>query len=531
MTTPTVRVTGEITVERCMVTVVRRGGWSWGGDPRVLVQRVLDTVPDVLSERFAEHLTGDGPDVEITEPVRLTVRLGSGLGASSPVVVSSPPVEVISVPSDPEPMSFEESFAEEDAWSPLSVADFFASLAERDELDPLLALLPVTSVQIYLGALLATASFDDVSTVVSALVRRLAPEQVVTRETAVRLTQSLPETALPEPARVEVRAGEVDVRSVLPFLLAGPLARIGYLDAIGPALAGAELGTETPLFAAALAYKVLGVPGRGWRRTPEDNVAAAVFAGLDSVPDLVPFARLVRPALPVLDSVLALSLCRGHDAGQPLLLTAVGNELLVVDSQGMFPIAWGAVPDVLPHWQACGRPPILVCSSPLPAGCLRDLASAGVAFLTDVRPLRGDPVSRLPWRSPLWVHGSVNTRVATEFASHSTRLADLVSDLAVSRRAVPLASDGDLDRSVTLAAGLGLGTLAWMLWRDRETPDPVLALRRFADLSATVRFTRDAVRVRVPLGRRHADLLRAGLLADVPDVVWLGGRTLTFSGG
>jgi hypothetical protein len=39
------------------------------------------------------------------------------------------------------------------------------------------------------------------------------------------------------------------------------------------------------------------------------------------------------------------------------------------------------------------------------------------------------------------------------------------------------------------------------------------------------------VHVRLPLGLRHADLDRNGLLADVPDAFWLGGRTLTFSGG
>ncbi|MFJ6997946.1 hypothetical protein [Streptomyces sp. NPDC003090] len=87
------------------------------------------------------------------------------------------------------------------------------------------------------------------------------------------------------------------------------------------------------------------------------------------------------------------------------------------------------------------------------------------------------------------------------------------------------------ERTATLAALLGLSTIAWTLWRDRETPDPLLALHRFADLEATVRFDRDAVRVRVPLGRRHTDLLRGGLLADVPDVPWLGGRPLTFTGG
>ncbi|MFV2121808.1 hypothetical protein ACE14D_26615, partial [Streptomyces sp. Act-28] len=111
------------------------------------------------------------------------------------------------------------------------------------------------------------------------------------------------------------------------------------------------------------------------------------------------------------------------------------------------------------------------------------------------------------------------------------RLADLVTALVAERRAVPLAPDGALERTVTLAAALGLSTIAWTLWRDRETPDPLSALHRFADLEATVRFESAAVRVRVPMGRRHADLLRGGLLADVPDVAWLDGRTLTFSGG
>jgi hypothetical protein len=40
----------------------------------------------------------------------------------------------------------------------------------------------------------------------------------------------------------------------------------------------------------------------------------------------------------------------------------------------------------------------------------------------------------------------------------------------------------------------------------------MLALTRFADLEATVRFSPDAAHVRVPLGRRHADLLRSGAL-------------------
>jgi hypothetical protein len=327
------------------------------------------------------------------------------------------------------------------------------------------------------------------------------------------------------------------VWSALPFLLAGPLARIGYLDAIGPALAGLELAEDAPLFAAALAYKVLGVTGRGWHRTEQDSEAAAAFAGLGShVPEdrLTDFARLAAPALPVLDGVLALSVCRGHDPAAPLLITGGEERLLLVDAQGMFPIAWGATaPELLPYWQACGRPPVLVCDGPLPPGFLGQLAAAGVPFMTGIRPLRGDPVTRLPWRTPLWTAPDVrvDVRLAAELPGHTARLADLITALVVERRAAPLAQDGGLERTVTLAAALGLSTIAWTLWRDQETPDPLLALRRFADLDATVRFEHEAVRVRVPLGRRHTDLLRGGLLADVPDVVWLGGRTLTFAGG
>ncbi|MFD8553063.1 hypothetical protein ACFV08_16045, partial [Streptomyces fradiae] len=65
---------GGITVHRCTVTVVRRGGWSWGPDPRGLVQQVVDTLPERLAAHFGPWLAGGGPDVEITEPVTVTVR-------------------------------------------------------------------------------------------------------------------------------------------------------------------------------------------------------------------------------------------------------------------------------------------------------------------------------------------------------------------------------------------------------------------------------------------------------------------------
>ncbi|WP_235024024.1 hypothetical protein [Streptomyces sp. WAC05374] len=573
--------TGEITVHRCTVTVVRRGGWSWGPDPRALVRDVVDTLPDLLADHFAPQLAGDGPDVEITEPVIVTVRPGAfgrfGRSATSAEVRFSP-VTMAEVPAGPPPdeVSFEESFAAPAApWAAPVAAALFGELAERGELDALLALLPEESLVTYVTALLA----DDrtaAARLLTELARRagpgwpadLLPEPLrdpfagaatgdlpgllaayvttADREDVARLARALagepsPDTAepAPPPGPVAGRAtGEVRVRSALPFLLTGPLARIGYLDAIGPALAGAELTEYAPLFAAALAYKVLGVTERGWRRGEHDTETAAVFAGLEPpVPEerLAAFARLARPALPVLDGVLALAVCRGHDPADPLLLTGADGGLLLVDAQGMFPVAWTTdAAALLPHWRACGRPAVLICDGPLPTGTLRELDAAGVPFLTGVRPLRGDPVTRLPWRTPLWTGATrrpADPRPAASLPAHADRCADLVTALVAERRAVPLAADGALERTVTLAAALGLSTIAWTLWRDRETPDPLSALHRFADLEATVRFERAAVRVRVPMGRRHADLLRGGLLADVADVPWLGGRALTFSGG
>ncbi|WP_199565677.1 hypothetical protein [Spongiactinospora rosea] len=560
----------SITVHRCVVRIVRRGGWSWGPDPRGLVQRALEALPDLLAGHFEEHLTGDGPDMEITEPVRLTVRLsalpsggaGSVLTAGAGFAIEPGPASAVEqgfasfdrdsgpvprplsgttpetgppgAPSEPDhaPVVAEEVEA--------TPADLFGELAERGELAAVLALLPEETLRTYLRVLrtaaASSAAHSRAEEPIGALAAELARRPSVTHDddTAPEATSPLPRTTFdpPSPGVGAWRTAETTVCSALPFLLAGPLSRTGYLDAIGPALAGVELLEEAPLFAAALAYKVLDAPERGWRRTGEAQVAAAAFAGLASAPDLTGFARRVSPALPLLNGVLALSLCRGHDPADPLVVTGVDDGLLLVDGQGTFPIAWAAeAAGLIPHWQACGRPPVLVRDSPLPPACLRELAAAGVRFVTDVRPVRADPLTRLPWRTPLWTTGGVGPRLAAEFPVLAGRTAELARALFEARRAAPLAPERALDRSVGLAASLALGMLAWMLWRERETPDPVLALTRFADLSATVRYSRDTVSVKLPLGRRHADLWRGGALTDVPGVVWLGGRTLTFSGG
>ena len=350
--------------------------------------------------------------------------------------------------------------------------------------------------------------------------------------------------------------GPVEVESALPFLVTGPLARLGVLDALLPALAAAgirrdaDLVAGSQLFAAALACTVLGPLRRGWLRDPADRTSAAAFAGLDDLPDeaIGDLVRTGAAAAPVLDAVVALALCRGHSPGRPLLLAEVrgeaGSGLLLADQEGLFPISWTGDPDlVLRHWTACGRPLVLLGAptgqesalGPVGREHLRPLAGAGVCFATGLPPTRGELWRRLPGRR-CWISpgaGVARGLVASlaRLPGELSRLDELVRALAVERRAAPFAPPTGLARTLPLVAALGLGTISWLLWKEREPADPLLTLERFADLSGVVRFGPDEVAVRVPLGRRHSDLLHSGLLADVRDVPWLRGRTLTITGG
>lgn len=333
----------------------------------------------------------------------------------------------------------------------------------------------------------------------------------------------------------------VEVCSVLPFLLLGPLSSSGYLQTIAPALRAAGLEQGLAAFATTLAYTVLGPLERGWRRRPADLTAAAAFAGLAAPePDLAEFARRVPAALPALDALLAGALAQGHTAGQPLLLAgtseSLGGGLVLADREGLFPIAWvDEVDRLLPLWRGCGSPLVLVGPEAATTPVLGALQEAGVRFVVGVPP-RDERWRRLRLPQALWTNdqessAAVLARQAAGFRLASERLGSAVHALAGARDPVPLASGPALRRSLTLAAGMGLATIAWTLWREREATDPLLSLERFGDLSGWVSFDADRVRVRLPLGRRHADLLRHGLLAEVRGVPWLAGRVLELSGG
>src|SRR5262249_37635877 len=139
---------------------------------------------------------------------------------------------------------------------------------------------------------------------------------------------------------------------------------------------------------------------------------------------------------------------------------------------------------------------------------LGQLHSAHFRFVTDAPPTRHEYWR--PVRHPALGRWRTNDAITPE--SQIVQAARLLADtaeettvlwreLAIARPAVVVSPNSALDHSLTLAAAVALGTIAWTLWRDREPAVPHLTLARFRDLDARVRFFRDTVRVHLPLGR------------------------------
>jgi hypothetical protein len=336
---------------------------------------------------------------------------------------------------------------------------------------------------------------------------------------------------------------EIKVPCALPFLLLGPLARVGYFAALDAVLEAAFLSESAPLFAAALAYKVLDPPQRGWRRSPASLLAAAALAG-STTPvaeeSLVDFSRNIAPHISALDLTLADALIAGHTPEEPLMLHPDGSAgFLLFDTQGCFPIVWtGDFECLLRILRRFDSPIILITREAAEPGLLRHLDAGGIVFVSDVPPTRGERWQRiqegstvLGWtNSPGPATGPLR-RAACETDSAFEDARGFTRDLVQSRTSVIRASSPELDRSLTLAASVALGMISWTLWQNRGRTSPQQVLERYADLEGRIRFTPTSINVSLPLGRRHQELRENGLLAPVVGVPWFGRRRVEFGGG
>jgi hypothetical protein len=218
---------------------------------------------------------------------------------------------------------------------------------------------------------------------------------------------------------------------------------------------------------------------------------------------------------------------------------ATGTRYLLFKAAEMKVAAcFECVSDAVAILVQCNQPLVLIESATVTRELLSELDRNGVAFFVDVPPGRTERWRQLAgrraerwWTNDLTgLHGAL-VQTSRQLTPASEIAAELHGELFVNRVAIPRASSQTLEDSLAVAAAFSTGTIAWRLWRERESPHPLLALERFATLGARVRFSDEEVRVLLPLGRRSADLAAARLLEDVRGLPWLGGRTVTFARG
>ncbi len=335
---------------------------------------------------------------------------------------------------------------------------------------------------------------------------------------------------------------ELRVDNALPFLLLRPLSDNGYLEALAASANALEAEALLPVFAAALAFKVLDAPERGWLRSNLAQATAAACGGRRvtvSGEEIGGLARHGEDLIALPAAVCMQDLGQDSDRRAPLILVKVGNEeqegWLLVDAQGLAPIAWAADLDaLLAKLPGFGRPFTLVAARSANVAEFAQLSAAGVAFVTDAPPVRGEVRQRLRTVDGRTLYGTTEVgpgrlqRVPPSLTDVDQRASETWGELARRRPVTPQLLDSAFDAQLSIVVACALGTIASTLWGEREPTDPLLSLERLGDLSANVRFGPEELRVGLPLGRRYEDLKRNGLLEPLREIPWLGRRTLEF---
>jgi hypothetical protein len=357
---------------------------------------------------------------------------------------------------------------------------------------------------------------------------------------ATRLLTTDPATVSAPGAPSFDSAFEVDIPCALPFLLLTPLARCGYLATLAAALEAANASSLAAGVALGLAHKCLAAPQRGWLRDAGALAAATAFAGLPRYDNelILNAGRALRPQLAVLDSCTTDQLIRGHRPEACWLVASGALDALVLfDEDGLAPVATGSL-TALAARIAPSAGVLFLPAQAASAEHLDTLDELQIPYASDANLVsRTSAVSFIaPDGTRLWVsvHGAQQGR-ARALAERGATLTEaaLVSWSAVhaARNAQRPGVDASFETSLSLAACFALSAIARALWMHRASTTALATVENFADLDAHVRVTPEGVQVTLPMGRRAWDLRDHGLLADVRDVPWLGGRVVTFGVG
>ena len=84
----------DVVIHRCTICFVRRGGWSWGPDPRRLLRNAIEAIPAIVAARLADLLRDAPGDFEVPAPMRIRIPLRLAdlrAGASGAAAAHAPP--------------------------------------------------------------------------------------------------------------------------------------------------------------------------------------------------------------------------------------------------------------------------------------------------------------------------------------------------------------------------------------------------------------------------------------------------------
>ncbi|HMG57984.1 MAG TPA: hypothetical protein VK601_31000, partial [Kofleriaceae bacterium] len=327
---------------------------------------------------------------------------------------------------------------------------------------------------------------------------------------------------------------EIEIRSVLPFLLLPALHHAGWLDTASTLLAAHDLAPAAFALAAGLAAKVLDPLERGWSRSRADRVVIAAFCGTDeAIPDaqVAAAAARLRPILPALDAALRGTIARARRP-LPLVLWRDDRGWLLLDTDGMVALATHA--ELRPVVLAAPTAPIIVPAAFADGATLEQIEFANARFLSDAPRSRDESWRMFAGLDRRMITNDTATPIphlvaVTAGLDTTLALAEELAGALAERPAIPRHPLTAFEATCTLAATAALADLGARLF-PAEPTTPVLALTRFRDLDARVRFKPDRVVVRVPLGRRHADLVRHGALGELARIPWLDGRAIDLGG-
>ena len=606
-----------IRIRHCRLRVLRHGGWSWGADPRQLVDQVTQRLPAWLMQALAEQLADCPPDLTIQRlrlriPVRMSElrdwpsnyeeqgrnALAGALAQRARIFLAAALQDIPRVQpatrNEPTPVEAQRTVIDE--ISPTTVVDTLTAWQCVGDLPRMLATADGATLRVWarvmleelaaagnlrgqlagghasavgrLEALLSDPGASAASLaqeLVRVVAARSAPQADADVDLFARgnepdspttplersprgdgpLARLDPATNHPSvmrrrapPAR-QARREPVAVELVLPFIVMGILSRRNYFESLRAALVCSDLLEQSSCFAAALAYKLSPPPNRGWERSTATRRLAAAMCGVDEPPDnsrMDGFLRGLSTACAPLDASLWPANCAARRQPGILVEKLEGGLWAVLDITSSQPLGWFAIPD-----------DVLRVADLLP-GRLWWLApgAADSAFPEALgrRDMRAVALGAQP-RVAGWLSAgdslSTNEPLLRRRGADLQRVFDEARELLaathsefVELRPLVLPARGPTRRaaefSITLAVCSALGELADTLWRKREPTQPLLALRRFADLGGTVSVEEGRVLVRPALGRRFMDLGEHGLLRDIVGIPWWPGRRVEFAG-